>query len=109
MRQKSLLVTYVLWLFLGFYGAHRFYLGKHGSGLLYLLTCGLFGVGWLVDFFLIPSMVKSESTVQDIGVPGGPRMSTKSQSRISGIGLFNTLLVLTGATIIAKKLQDLRK
>lgn len=46
---------YILWLF-GFLGAHRFYYGKPGSGTLYFFTLGLFGIGWLVDLFLIPSM-----------------------------------------------------
>lgn len=48
-------VGYLLWLF-GFTGAHRFYYGKKMSGLLWLLTGGLCGVGWLVDLFLIPAM-----------------------------------------------------
>lgn len=37
-------------------GGHRFYFGKPKSGTLYFFTLGLLGVGWLVDFFLIPSM-----------------------------------------------------
>ncbi len=48
-------VGYLLWLF-GFTGAHRFYYGKQLSGLVWLLTGGLCGIGWLVDLFLIPSM-----------------------------------------------------
>lgn len=48
-------VGYLLWLF-GFTGAHRFYFGRRVSGLIWLLTGGLCGVGWLVDLFLIPSM-----------------------------------------------------
>lgn len=48
-------VGYLLWLF-GFTGAHRFYYGKKVSGLLWLLTGGLCGIGWLVDLFLIPAM-----------------------------------------------------
>lgn len=38
-----------LTLFGGFLGLHRFAMGKVGSGLLYLLTCGLFLIGWLLD------------------------------------------------------------
>lgn len=48
-------VGYLLWLF-GFTGAHRFYFGKRSTGLLWLLTGGLCGVGWLVDLLLIPAM-----------------------------------------------------
>ena len=51
----SLMMGYVLWIF-GFTGAHRFYYGKPISGTIYFFTLGLFGLGWLVDAFLIPSM-----------------------------------------------------
>ena len=58
MIQKELWVTYVLWFFGGVLGLHKFYLGKIGWGILYLLTGGLFLIGWLVDLFLIPSQVR---------------------------------------------------
>ena len=40
----------------GFLGAHRFYYGKPLSGTIYFFTLGLLFIGWIVDFFLIPSM-----------------------------------------------------
>ena len=45
-------VGYILWLF-GFMGAHRFYFGKNWTGLLWALTGGLCGIGWIIDLFLI--------------------------------------------------------
>jgi TM2 domain-containing membrane protein YozV len=51
----SVAIGYLLWIF-GFTGAHRFYFGKKWSGLLWLCTGGLFGVGWLIDVFFIPNM-----------------------------------------------------
>ncbi len=48
-------VGYLLWL-IGFTGAHRFYFGKPVTGVIWFLTFGLLGIGWLVDLFLIPSM-----------------------------------------------------
>jgi len=54
---KSKAAAYFLWFFLGFFSAHRFYLGKIGSGILYLLTGQLFGIGWIIDLFLINGMV----------------------------------------------------
>jgi len=46
---------YILWIF-GFIGAHRFYYGKPKTGTLWFFTLGLLGVGWMIDFFLIPGM-----------------------------------------------------
>ena len=55
---KSLAVAYLLWLFLGWFGAHHFYLGQSGRGVGYLLTCAWLTVGWWVDLFTLPSQVK---------------------------------------------------
>jgi TM2 domain-containing membrane protein YozV len=48
-------IGYLLWIF-GFLGAHRFYYGKQLTGTLWFFTLGLFGIGWIIDLFLIPSM-----------------------------------------------------
>jgi TM2 domain-containing membrane protein YozV len=58
MIEKETWVTYLLWFFFGFVGVHKFYLGKVGWGVLYLLTGGLFFVGWLIDLFTIPAQVR---------------------------------------------------
>lgn len=46
---KNKWVAFLLCLFLGEFGAHKFYEGKIGMGIIYLLTVGLFGIGWFVD------------------------------------------------------------
>jgi TM2 domain-containing membrane protein YozV len=43
-------VAWILLTFLGAFGIHRFYMGKIGTGILWLITGGLFLVGWLYDF-----------------------------------------------------------
>lgn len=48
-RAKDKWVAFFLCLFLGVFGAHKFYEGKIGMGILYLCTGGLCGIGALVD------------------------------------------------------------
>lgn len=54
----SKVIGYILWL-VGFSGAHRFYYGRQITGIIWLFTCGLFLIGWIVDLFLIPWMDRS--------------------------------------------------
>ena len=49
-RERSKWVALLLCFFLGYLGAHKFYEGKTGMGILYLFTAGLFGIGVLIDF-----------------------------------------------------------
>ncbi len=51
----SPIIGYLFWI-IGFTGCHRFFFGKPVTGVIWFFTLGLLGVGWLVDFFLIPSM-----------------------------------------------------
>ncbi|MHB1310099.1 MAG: NINE protein [Limisphaerales bacterium] len=46
-------VAWLLLTFLGLFGMHRFYMGKIGTGILYLLTLGLFGIGYLYDYWTL--------------------------------------------------------
>lgn len=51
--RKNLYIEFYLCFFLGFFGAHKFYLKKYKTGILYLFTIGLLGIGWFIDWVLI--------------------------------------------------------
>ncbi len=50
---KSRLVALLLCFFLGWLGIHRFYVGKIGTGVIWIFTLGFVGIGALVDFIMI--------------------------------------------------------
>ena len=52
-RPKNKWVSFFLCLFFGMIGAHKFYEGKVGTGILYLFTLGLCGIGWVIDTIAI--------------------------------------------------------
>lgn len=50
---KNKTIALLLCIFLGMFGAHRYYVGKIGTGVLWTFTGGVVGIGWLVDLFTI--------------------------------------------------------
>ena len=53
----SYTVAWILLTFLGFFGIHRFYIGKWLTGIVYLLTGGLLGIGYLYDFWTLNDQI----------------------------------------------------
>jgi TM2 domain-containing membrane protein YozV len=78
-KPRSMLISYLLWFFLGSLGAHRYYNGrlKTGLGMLALTVVGWLTVGvkigalfllavsvwWVVDAFMIPRWAKATTVV----------------------------------------------
>jgi TM2 domain-containing membrane protein YozV len=71
LRPKSTLVAFILWLgcLLGVAGLQRFYLGMVGTGIIWLLTWGLFGIGQLIDLFRLGSLVRMANLYRAVGTP----------------------------------------
>ncbi|MEN0019254.1 MAG: NINE protein [Planctomycetota bacterium] len=57
-KDTGLAYIFCLLGFIGLAGVHRFYLGKWGTGIIWLLTGGLFLIGTLIDLLLIPGIVR---------------------------------------------------
>ncbi len=50
-------LAWLLLVFLGFFGVHRMYLGKWISGIIYLFTGGLFGLGYIYDLWTLNEQI----------------------------------------------------
>lgn len=57
-KKKSTAATWLLWIFLGGLGGHRYYLGRYGTAVLMTITLGCFGIWTIIDLFLISGMLK---------------------------------------------------
>lgn len=67
-KKKSISVAYVFWVlsFFGVLGLHRFYLGRTGTGIGWLLTGGLLGLGAIYDLFALPKMVEEQNVYNEL-------------------------------------------
>jgi hypothetical protein len=82
--KKELWISYLLAFgcVFGLGGLHRFYLGKPFSGLLYLCTWGLFGIGTLVDLIRMPDLVAAEN-LKLLAVSADPQLALHGDAEAS--------------------------
>lgn len=59
---KDYTVAWACLVFLGFFGVHRFYLGKIWTGILWLFTGGLLGLGYLYDLWTLNGQVSAANS-----------------------------------------------
>jgi len=52
-KRYSVVIAFLLCLFGGWLGLHRFYTGYPFSGFIYMISFGFFGIGWFLDFIRI--------------------------------------------------------
>lgn len=71
-------VAYLLWFgwLMGLCGIHRFYAGKPLTGIIWLFTLGLLGIGQFIDLFLIPSMIAKANAQHGYGGYGNRNTNT---------------------------------
>lgn len=76
-KTPALLIT----IFLGELGVHRFMTGKIGTGIIWLLTCGCFGIGWIVDIIKVANgtFLKKDGTPWVIPTDAAPATPNDSE------------------------------
>lgn len=73
MKKINKKIELILCVLLGYLGAHKFYEGKFGIGVLYLCTMGLFGIGWIYDIVVLvanynnPNLPSTEDNEEEFG------------------------------------------
>jgi TM2 domain-containing membrane protein YozV len=95
--QKTGLFAFILWAFafVGICGLHRFYVGRPMTGVLWLLTFGLLGVGQLFDLFFLGSMVRQANILN--GLMGGVQNNNSNVNTVAPV--FNVSVHIPGSPI----------
>uniref|UniRef100_A0A8C5Y2S0 DnaJ homolog subfamily C member 22 n=1 Tax=Microcebus murinus TaxID=30608 RepID=A0A8C5Y2S0_MICMU len=101
---KGLLVTYALWAVGGPAGLHHLYLGRDSHALLWMLTLGGGGLGWLWEFWKLPSFVAQANRAQgQRQSPGGgtPPLSPIRFAAQMVVGIYFGLVALISLSSMA--------
>jgi hypothetical protein len=106
---KSVGTAYILWVFsfFGLLGFHRFYIGKYGTGFLWMFTGGILGLGAFIDLFTLSSQVKknnllvNQNTVSSSANQNHPlnsRFNTKPNKDLTQQNIKNTNISVSEKT-----------
>ena len=102
---KSKGVAYLLLIFLGWLGVHRFYLGKVGTGILYFFTLGLLGFGLLYDLFTLGNQVDVYNLMRGNLLGGSQNNNTNNNANNIVVNVPSQEKVAEKST--SEKLQEL--
>jgi len=102
---KSKGVAYLLLIFLGWLGVHRFYLGKVGTGILYFFTLGLLGFGLLYDLFTLGNQVDVYNLMRGNLLGGSQNNNTNNNANNIVVNVPSQEKVTEKST--SEKLQEL--
>ncbi|KAL1286985.1 DNAJC22 [Ovibos moschatus] len=102
---KGLLMTYALWAVGGPAGLHHLYLGRDSHALLWMLTLGGGGLGWLWEFWLLPSFVAQANRAQEQRQGSGRGTPSLSLIRFVAqmiVGMYFGLVALISLSLMAR-------
>lgn len=109
---RDWLTTLLFAIFLGGLGIHRFYVGKIGTGVLWLLTGGVLGIGALVDIILVATEAFTDgdgrTIVQDMHkIPAGARAAQSASADV--IDQLSKLAALRDSGAITQEEYETKK
>ncbi len=65
-KSKKLTLFLAIFPYTGWFGVHRYYVGKVGTGIVYSLTCGIYFIGWIIDIIKICSGTFKDAWGRDL-------------------------------------------
>ncbi|KAL8163797.1 UNVERIFIED_CONTAM: DnaJ subfamily C member 22 [Gekko kuhli] len=97
---KRLWVAVALWALGGPAGLHHLYLGRDNHALLWMLTLGGFGVGWLWELWLLPGWVARANSASEVRRDGRPPLSPVRFLGQALVGIYFGLVALIGLSTL---------
>lgn len=93
---KKGITAFLLWALcvVGICGIHRFYVGRPMTGIIWLLTFGLLGLGQLFDLFFLGSMVRQANLLNGLQAAG---LNSNNNSNVNTVApVFNVHVNVPG-------------
>ena len=99
---RNFTATLLFAIFLGGFGAHRFYAGKTGTAILWLLTGGFGAIGWIVDVVTILSGTFSDwDGAYILSESAQKKLREKGELPAQGMGCYILAWVFVGFSVLA--------